>query len=134
MIGDDQSALAWRPAGRRLDDRRGAAAIDDRGRIRLAQRVGRRRVRPAECAGVDLSKLVEQQDCEMLAEAAEDGGNPVIGLVELLRGRAAPAVSWWIHRGLTSQDVLDTALMLGARDAIDHLKVVVKEQISTLSG
>ncbi|EID15741.1 PcaB [Mycobacterium xenopi RIVM700367] len=89
---------------------------------------------PAECAGVDLSKLVEQQDCEMLAEAAEDGGNPVIGLVELLRGRAAPAVSWWIHRGLTSQDVLDTALMLGARDAIDHLKVVVKEQISTLSG
>ncbi|BCO36684.1 3-carboxy-cis,cis-muconate cycloisomerase [Mycobacterium heckeshornense] len=88
---------------------------------------------PAECAGVDLSQLVEQQDCDMLADAAEDGGNPVIGLVELLRRRAAPAVGWWIHRGLTSQDVVDTALMLGVRAIVDHLKRVVKNQISMLS-
>ncbi len=53
-----------------------------------------------------------------LAEAAEAGGNPVLPLVTQLRkvvaqrdGAAAEAV----HRGLTSQDVLDTAMMLCAR-------------------
>ena len=59
--------------------------------------------------------LVAAQDCEMLAVSAEDGGNPVIGLVELLRERATPQVSRWVHRGLTSQDVLDTGLMLATR-------------------
>src|SRR5579884_480296 len=83
---------------------------------------------PAECAGVDLSQLVGEQDCDILADAAEGGGNPVIGLVALLRERAAPAVSWWVHRGLTSQDVLDTALMLGVRTVVDHLISIVAEQ------
>jgi 3-carboxy-cis,cis-muconate cycloisomerase len=45
----------------------------------------------------------------------EPGGNPVIPLVEALRA-AHPDVDG-IHEGLTSQDVLDTALMLLLRDA-----------------
>ncbi len=45
----------------------------------------------------------------------EAGGNPVIPLVEALRA-AHPDVR--IHDGLTSQDVLDTALMLMLRDAV----------------
>lgn len=89
---------------------------------------------PVEAADADLSLLVGSQDCELLAVAAEDGGNPVIGLVALLRERAAPAVSAWIHRGLTSQDVLDTGLMLAARDVADTLKSILSEQISTLSA
>lgn len=45
----------------------------------------------------------------------EAGGNPVIPLVRLLRERSGdPSV----HRGLTSQDVVDTALVLLARDAV----------------
>ncbi|WP_375481402.1 lyase family protein [uncultured Mycobacterium sp.] len=89
---------------------------------------------PVGCASVDLSQLVGEQDCDTLAEAAEDGGNPVTGLVALLRERAAPAVRWWVHRGLTSQDVLDTALMLGIRAVVEHLRKLVVEQISVLSG
>ena len=46
---------------------------------------------------------------------AESGGNPVIALVEQLR-RSHPDVA--VHEGLTSQDVLDTALMLLLRDAV----------------
>ena len=65
---------------------------------------------PPACAGADLPMLLTANDCESLAVAAEDGGNPVIGLAELLRQRALPAIGPWIHRGLTSQDVLDTAL------------------------
>jgi 3-carboxy-cis,cis-muconate cycloisomerase len=89
---------------------------------------------PADCAGADLQHLVVADDCETLAVAAEDGGNPVIGLVALLRRRAAPAVAPWIHRGLTSQDVLDTALMLGVRAVVNELMGQLCEQISTLSA
>jgi 3-carboxy-cis,cis-muconate cycloisomerase len=89
---------------------------------------------PADCANADLSGLVSQNDCEPLAVTAEDGGNPIIGLVELLRQRALPGVAPWIHRGLTSQDVLDTSLMLAARAAADQLISQLTEQISALAA
>ena len=88
---------------------------------------------PGECAGADLAGLLGDGDRESLAVAAEGGGNPVIGLVDLLRGRAAPVIAPWIHRGLTSQDVLDTALMLGVRAAVDTLVSELAQQVSTLS-
>lgn len=92
---------------------------------------------PVDCADVDLWHLVgaSQADAvaERLAAAAEDGGQPVIGLVGLLRQRAAPAVGPWIHRGLTSQDVLDTSLMLASRAVVDHLISQLAQQVSTLS-
>jgi 3-carboxy-cis,cis-muconate cycloisomerase len=77
---------------------------------------------------------VGEHDCESLALTAEDGGNPVIGLVALLRQRAVPAIGPWIHRGITSQDVLDTSLMLGVRTVANHLIAQLCEQISTLSA
>lgn len=89
---------------------------------------------PADCAGADLRHLLGPRDCELLAVTAEDGGNPVIGLVSLLRERATPAIASWIHRGLTSQDVMDTSLMLGLRDVADRLVSTLAEQVSTLSA
>jgi len=89
---------------------------------------------PAGCAGADLWHLVGADDREQLALTAEDGGNPVIGLVGLLRQRAAPPVASWIHRGLTSQDVLDTGLMLASRAVVEHLISQLAEQVSTLSA
>jgi 3-carboxy-cis,cis-muconate cycloisomerase len=88
---------------------------------------------PAECAAVDLSKLITPNDCEAPAVSAEDGGNPVIPLVELLRRRAEPGIAPWIHRGLTSQDVLDTGLMRAVRAVADDLTTRLRQQISTLS-
>jgi 3-carboxy-cis,cis-muconate cycloisomerase len=84
--------------------------------------------------GADLSKLLGDDDCESLALGAESGGNPVIGLVDMLRKRAAPSIAPWIHRGLTSQDILDTALMLGVRATVDRLTSQLVEQISALSA
>jgi 3-carboxy-cis,cis-muconate cycloisomerase len=63
-----------------------------------------------ESAWVDVELTVP--DTELDVEA---GGNPVIPLLEALRA-AHPDVS--LHEGLTSQDVLDTALMLLLRDAV----------------
>ncbi|OBH06908.1 lyase family protein [Mycobacterium sp. E1747] len=91
------------------------------------------RLAPPECAGADLPMLLSANDCESLAIAAEDGGNPVIGLVGLLRQRAAPKVAPWIHRGLTSQDVLDTAMMLGLREVVGELAAQLRGQVSTLT-
>lgn len=87
----------------------------------------------APVPGTDLAHLVGAHDCEQLAVTAEDGGNPVFGLVALLRRRAVPALSPWIHRGLTSQDVLDTALMLAVREVVGQVSAQLAEQIATLS-
>jgi 3-carboxy-cis,cis-muconate cycloisomerase len=49
----------------------------------------------------------------------EPGGNPVIPLVEALRA-AHPDLD--LHSGLTSQDVVDSALMLLLRDAVTMIR------------
>lgn len=89
-------------------------------------------IAPPGCAEADLSGLVGPDDVESLAVAAEDGGNPVIGLVALLRKRAGGEVGRWVHRGLTSQDVVDSALMLTVRAAVETLKTQLGEQVTTL--
>lgn len=54
----------------------------------------------------------------------EAAGNPVLPLVKALRAAVDdPAAARAVHRGLTSQDVLDTALMLLVRDCIDEVVV-----------
>jgi 3-carboxy-cis,cis-muconate cycloisomerase len=60
-------------------------------------------------------------DAAALAVDSEGGGNPVIPLVRLLRSAVREHdedVARLVHRGLTSQDVLDTALMVLARDVL----------------
>ncbi|ORA31617.1 lyase family protein [Mycobacterium aquaticum] len=69
-------------------------------------------------ATTELGTLVGRTDLDAIAAGAERDGNPVTGLVGLLRSRAGVEAARWLHRGLTSQDVLDTALMLCLRDAL----------------
>lgn len=56
-------------------------------------------------------------DVVVVARRARGGGNPVIPLLEELRARLDEEAAHWLHRGATSQDALDTALALIARDA-----------------
>lgn len=53
-----------------------------------------------------------------IGRAARDGGNPVIPLVEELRARVPAVDRDWVHWGATSQDIVDTAMMLMAREVI----------------
>ncbi|MDT0328456.1 lyase family protein [Nocardiopsis lambiniae] len=85
-------------------------------------------------AGTDLSGLVGPDDLAALAGAAEGTGNPVPTLVRLLRERAHGPGAAWVHRGLTSQDVVDTALMLCARDALDRVRDDMRHQIGSLAA
>ena len=74
-------------------------------------------------------------DIDAVARGAESGGNPVMGLVALLRERLGPGdAARWLHRGLTSQDVLDTALMLTVRDALSQVEVDLRAQVSRLGA
>ncbi|WP_298586152.1 lyase family protein [uncultured Kocuria sp.] len=59
-------------------------------------------------------------DAADIALRAEGGGNPVIPLLADYRrrlGELDPDAVRFVHRGLTSQDVMDTAMMLVARRA-----------------
>ncbi|MEU0132764.1 3-carboxy-cis,cis-muconate cycloisomerase [Streptomyces sp. NPDC006296] len=53
-------------------------------------------------------------DVRELALRARSGGNPVIPLVAALSAEVDDAVRPFVHRGATSQDILDTATMLVA--------------------
>jgi 3-carboxy-cis,cis-muconate cycloisomerase len=57
-------------------------------------------------------------DLEALSIASEEGGNPVLPLLAGLRAQGAPEA---LHVGLTSQDVLDTALALCLRDTVEQI-------------
>ena len=90
-------------------------------------------VAPATAAA-DLGSLVSPSDCGVVALAAERDGNPVIGLLGLLRDRSGGETARWVHRGLTSQDVIDTAMMLCLRDSINALKDQLAAQVHTLAA
>jgi 3-carboxy-cis,cis-muconate cycloisomerase len=85
-------------------------------------------------ARVDLTAAISAADAEELAEEAEADGNPVKGLVALLRERASGEAARWLHRGLTTQDVIDTALMLCLRDTLSRLRGELSAQVRTLVG
>ncbi|WP_127503772.1 lyase family protein [Actinoplanes solisilvae] len=83
----------------------------------------------------DLSSLAGPDDLGFLSTAAEQGGNPVIPLLALLRERLGEdPLAKTLHRGLTSQDVLDTALVLCARDAAARLRDELDAQVTTLAA
>lgn len=93
-----------------------------------------------EWLGHGLSGLREVVDLEALSRAAESGGNPVIPLVQRLRVLLDEldhddAVRL-LHRGLTSQDVVDSALMRMAADAtaaLDRTLRSILERLVTLA-
>ncbi|MEE1803403.1 3-carboxy-cis,cis-muconate cycloisomerase [Streptomyces sp. JV176] len=58
-------------------------------------------------------------DARDLALRARDGGNPVIPLVADLTAALPPAFAPYVHRGATSQDILDTAAMLVAARTLE---------------
>jgi 3-carboxy-cis,cis-muconate cycloisomerase len=68
------------------------------------------------------SDLGGRLDPRGLAERARSGGNPVIPLVADLTAAVAeqdPEAAEYVHRGATSQDILDTATMLVAGGVLE---------------
>ncbi len=110
---------------------RGGAVADDGAWLRsmlaaeagLARALERAGVAPAG-AGAAVTKAANAgeftaADLAELAQASALTGNPVPGLARVLTRKVAdPAARSAVHQGATSQDILDTAAMLLARDAL----------------
>ncbi|MFJ1968290.1 3-carboxy-cis,cis-muconate cycloisomerase [Streptomyces sp. NPDC087903] len=74
---------------------------------------------PAEAAtAVTEAADPDRFDARSLAERARAGGNPVIPLVAELTRAVGEEHGQYVHRGATSQDIMDTATMLVARRAL----------------
>jgi 3-carboxy-cis,cis-muconate cycloisomerase len=58
-------------------------------------------------------------DLAELGRATGDQGTPVPGLLRALRRQLSPSTAACLHTGATSQDVVDTAMMLVTRRALD---------------
>jgi len=65
---------------------------------------------------------------DAVAGGSESGGNPVIPLVKALRSQSDA-----VHRGLTSQDVVDTALVLCLREAVGRVLVDLERAARALA-
>lgn len=77
----------------------------------------------AEAAAVVTEVAAEpgRFDPSSLAERARGGGNPVIPLVADLTRAVGEEHGPFVHRGATSQDIMDTAMMLVAHRALGPL-------------
>ncbi|MFJ8778724.1 3-carboxy-cis,cis-muconate cycloisomerase [Streptomyces sp. NPDC102476] len=74
---------------------------------------------PEAAAAVTEAAHANRFDVRSLAERARGGGNPVIPLVADLTEAVGEEYGPYVHRGATSQDILDTATMLVAARTLD---------------
>ncbi|MDQ6712962.1 MAG: 3-carboxy-cis,cis-muconate cycloisomerase [Candidatus Dormibacteraeota bacterium] len=86
----------------------------------LARAESRTGVIPSAAAdGIASHCRVDEFDVAQLGRAAVRSANPVIPLVNALRAAVPKDAAPFVHHGATSQDVLDTAMMLIARRGLD---------------
>ena len=71
----------------------------------------------AEAAEVDRLDLAE------LARATANTGYPVVGLVRQLSALAGPEAGKWTHWGATTQDIMDTAVVLQMRQGLALIRM-----------
>lgn len=76
-------------------------------------------------------------DTDSIAVAAREHANPVVGLVGAL-GRAVaerdPGAAEYVHRGSTSQDILDTGSMIVARNVLTLVRDDLRRSAAALGG
>jgi 3-carboxy-cis,cis-muconate cycloisomerase len=73
-------------------------------------------------------------DPEALLAATWSEGTPMRPLLEEIRGRLGEEQAKWVHYGTTTQDVIDTATMLQAREALDLLSSRLVSVASPMAG
>ena len=72
-------------------------------------------------------------DLDALAAGVAHDGLPMIALLRQLRGQLASEHASWLHWGATTQDILDTALMLQLRAVLELLEARLNETVRALA-
>ena len=89
---------------------------------------------PKDAAGRLAAISVGDLDLDRLAADMSIAGRPIIGLVRQLRERVGPEAAPHIHHGSTTQDVMDTALVLQMRSGIDLVGGAIDRIVASLDG
>jgi 3-carboxy-cis,cis-muconate cycloisomerase len=125
-----------------LSDAELAALIDDRAMARamveteraLARVQGRLGVIPPQAAdAIDAALDGLTPDLAALGAGTAGSGVPTIALVAALRDRLGDTARDHVHVGATSQDILDTALILCLRRALERLEARLDGVLRKLS-
>jgi len=102
----------------------------------LARAQARLGIIPEEAAAaITEAAAVEKLDLPALARATRNTGYPVVGLVKQLSALAGAEAGRWTHWGATTQDIIDTAVVLQLREAfvllatdLDRLNLALAEK------
>ncbi|MBB4678127.1 3-carboxy-cis,cis-muconate cycloisomerase [Crossiella cryophila] len=73
-------------------------------------------------------------DLVQLAEASRGAANPVVVFVQLFTALIEPAAAEYVHRGSTSQDILDSATMLLAARAFRRVEADLTRAATAVAG
>ncbi len=79
-------------------------------------------VPPEAAAAITQAAMVDRLDFAELAAATRNTGYPVVGLVRQLSMLAGPEAGKWTHWGATTQDIMDTAVVLQVRQALSLIR------------
>ena len=90
---------------------------------------------PAAAAqAISAAAVVERLDLAAIAAGARVTGYPVVALVKELGRAAGPQASGWVHWGATTQDILDTALVLRMRAGLARIEAGLARVARGLAG
>ncbi|GAA0954808.1 3-carboxy-cis,cis-muconate cycloisomerase [Actinocorallia libanotica] len=101
----------------------------------LTRALSRTGMAPREAAeAVTAAADADRFDLGSIAERARADGNPVIPLVADLKAEVDARHRPYVHRGATSQDIFDTAVMLVARRALIPILDDLERVAAALAG
>jgi len=101
----------------------------------LARAEGQLGVIPAAAASqISAACQSAHIDLDRLSAQTEKDGFPITGLVEQLRAQVGAPAADFVHYGATTQDILDTALVLQLRAGLDLLEGQLKRLMQNLAG
>lgn len=77
---------------------------------------------------------IEKLDLTRYDELYEKTGHPMVAMLKLLEAAAGPASGQFIHLGATTQDIMDTALMLAIKKMYAHVQHKLKSILRSVAG
>ena len=97
----------------------------------LARAQARLGIVPPEAAqAITAAAQAERLDLPALAAATRNTGYPVVGLVRQLSQLAGPEAGRWTHWGATTQDIMDTAVVLQVRQGL----ALIREELLAVNA
>jgi 3-carboxy-cis,cis-muconate cycloisomerase len=100
----------------------------------LARAEARLGIVPADAAAaITAAARVERVSLDEIGASTRTVGYPVVGLVKALGAAAGGNASRYVHWGATTQDIMDSALVLQMRDGLAHVATRLEDVIAGLA-